>query len=726
MMPEHDPRSARPHDADGSEAPTSRAPGPDPAQDDGVVQLAPRARGELDDADRSGPDPDDTTVVDLRRSAIPSTTPSTASPEATAAAAMPSASSPPPPPEERRTPEVVAHAPTTIDEPALSPLADGAPSTLSARVIRAVAPVAVVLVIAGALCGVGALRASSLHRSAASWDSVAAAQERRTAAIERAWAATLATVAAGVGQSVSSVDALPELLAEVSATDVGPSSPTDAAATDRDRAERTASAFVDDLSAALDRAAGSPLELGNELEQLDAAQQEAVDASTAFAERASQLAEDDRDRAGTLVALAVLALLVGLVAAGVVAAAARRRLQRGLDGAVSDLHRSIGQVGAEHPGAPVEVRGFAEMAWLGAELRRRAAEDRQRLAALRRRAEWGERSRRIFEALDLAEDEASTYEVLDRALAVVGGERRVELLLSERGSTRLQQVAANPNAAAPGCPVDITGSCVALRRGQVSVFDSSESINACPKLRDRPDGPCSAACVPVTIAGRPVGVLHMTSTDGEAPSADVVDQLVGLATQTGTRFSALRTLESSRHEASTDGLTGLPNRRILEAQMGELFDRDTPFVVVLADLDRFKLLNDNFGHEMGDKALQLFAGVLRDNVRGNDVVARLGGEEFVLVYPNMSVEISLEAIDRVRAALARALDASPVPPFTCSFGIAHSSVGHDGDTVLRVADAGMLRAKDLGGDQAVVADADLAASIFTGDAPLRARRERPS
>ena len=72
--------------------------------------------------------------------------------------------------------------------------------------------------------------------------------------------------------------------------------------------------------------------------------------------------------------------------------------------------------------------------------------------------------------------------------------------------------------------------------------------------------------------------------------------------------------------------------------------------MVLADLDRFKLLNDNFGHEVGDRALQLFAGVLRDNVRGNDVVARLGGEEFVLVYPNMSVEISLEAIDRVRAS----------------------------------------------------------------------------
>jgi diguanylate cyclase (GGDEF)-like protein len=717
MMPEHDPRSSRPHDADGADAPTPRAADQDPGSGDGVVQLPSRGRGDHGHGDPSEAALDDTTVVDLRRS----TGPTSLTPPA------PSTEPAPDHHDERRTPEVVAHAPATPDEPTLTPLAAAPPSALSARVIRVLAPVAVVLVLAGALCGLGALRASALHRSAAQWDAVAASQQLRTSALERVWAATLASVAAGVGQSVESVGALPDLLADVSAgIDGDQPLPGDGAAADRERADRAGTAFVEDLSAALERADGSPLELGNELEQLDGAQRDAVDASDAFADRASQLAQDDRDRAGTVGALAILALVAGLILAGVVAAAARRRLQRGLDRAVSDLHRSIDQVGMDQAVTPVEVRGFAEMAWLGAELRRRAAEDRQRLVALRRRAEWGEQRRRIFEALDLAEDEASTYEVLDRALAVVGGDRRVELLLSERGSTRLQQVAANPNAAAPGCPVDITGSCVALRRGQVSVFDSSESINACPKLRDRPEGPCSAACVPVTIAGRPVGVLHMTAADGDAPAADVVDQLVGLATQTGTRFSALRTLESSRHEASTDGLTGLPNRRILEAQIGELFDRDTPFVVVLADLDRFKLLNDNFGHEMGDKALQLFAGVLRDNVRGNDVVARLGGEEFVLVYPNMSVEISLEAIDRVRAALARALDASPVPPFTCSFGIAHSSVGHDGDTVLRVADAGMLRAKDLGGDQAVVADAELAASIFTSDAPLRARRERPN
>jgi diguanylate cyclase (GGDEF)-like protein len=204
----------------------------------------------------------------------------------------------------------------------------------------------------------------------------------------------------------------------------------------------------------------------------------------------------------------------------------------------------------------------------------------------------------------------------------------------------------------------------------------------------------------------------MTAADGHPPDPDVVEQLVTLSGQLGTRFGALRTLETSRQEASTDGLTGLPNRRTLESEVAELVERGTPFVMVLADLDKFKNLNDNYGHEVGDKALQLFSGVLRDNVRGNDVVARLGGEEFVLVYPNMSVEISIEAIGRLRSALARAIGASRIPPFTCSFGVAHSSVGIDGDSILRVADAGLLRAKDLGGDQAVFADEELSATIF--------------
>lgn len=699
MMPEHDPRPARGSapDADEADAPPSRA-----RNDDGVVRLPSRLPP---DQDTVVEDAAELTVVDLR--------PRPDDEQEASAGSSP----------ERRSPEVAAA--TVPTPPAELPLSEPTPpprSMLSHRVLRVVAPALVVLLMAMVSAGLAVGRSADLHRSADDWEAAAAAASARTAGLAELWAGVVGTVAAGVGQPLQVVDRVPQLLGDAGA-ETGLRLPTDAAERDVDAATRDRQSFLDDVDAALDRSEGSPVELGNELDALDASRRDAVASSDALAERLTELARADRSAANDAATLAVLVSVVGLIGALVAAEVSRRRLRSGLDRPLSDLHVAVAQVGADHVETPAEVRGFPELAWLGAELRRRATEDRQRLAQVRRRAEWGDQSRRIFEALELAEDEPASYEVLARALAVIGGTRPVELLLAERGSTALHPVAVNPQAPAPGCPVDLTGACVALRRGQVAVFDSSESINACPKLRDRPSGPCAAACVPVTVAGRPVGVVHMTAPDGAPPEPEIVEQLVGLATQTGTRFSALRTLESSRQEASTDGLTGLPNRRTLETRIGELFERDMPFVLVLADLDRFKLLNDNYGHEVGDKALQLFAGVLRDNVRGNDVVARLGGEEFVLVYPGMSVEISLEAVDRVRAALARALDATTLPGFTCSFGIAHSTVGSDGDAVLRVADAGLLQAKDLGGDQAVVADAELAVTIFDEDAPLRSRRD---
>ena len=532
------------------------------------------------------------------------------------------------------------------------------------------------------------------------------------------WASVLGAVAAGVGQRVDAADALPALVGDA-AGERSAAPPTDDVEDALDRAASARRTFVDQIDGAMDRSGDAPIELGNELSALERSHADAVEASAAAVGASESQRADSSDSAAAARSLALVVLLVGSVGALVAAELSRRRLRWGLDHPVADLRVMLDRLGAGSPMQQVVPRGYPELTWLAVELQRRSVLIGAEQAELRRRADWGEQSRRILEALELAEDEPSSHAVLERALGELGGGRRVELLLAERGSTVLQEVAANPTVPSPGCPVDTTVACVALRRGQVSVFDSSESINACPKLRDRPDGPCSAVCVPVTVAGRPVGVVHMVDRDGSPPGAPVVEQLVGLATHIGNRFSALRTLESSRHEASTDGLTGLPNRRTLEAQVAELFERDTPFVMVLADLDRFKRLNDNFGHETGDRALQLFAGVLRDNVRGNDVVARLGGEEFVLVYPNMSVEISMEAIGRVRAALARTLETTTLPPFTCSFGIAHSSVGSDGDAVLRVADAGLLQAKDLGGDRAVAADESLAASIFADDAPDR-------
>jgi len=415
-----------------------------------------------------------------------------------------------------------------------------------------------------------------------------------------------------------------------------------------------------------------------------------------------------------LVVEAVVLVVVGAVAA-VLLGMLRSRLRRDLDEPIASLRQMTSAVLTGDLDARTGRRGTSDLDALAEELDAANAFVQGHVRRLRQHAEWGARSSMIFEALDLADDESDAHRVAQQALAIIEPDRAVELLLAPHGSTELTIVASNPAWPAPGCPVDEIGGCVAVRRAQPVVFDSSESINACPKLRGRPYGPCSGACVPVSIAGRPVGVLHTVAPDRQPPGDRFVGQLATLATQLGNRLGALRALESSRLEAATDKLTGLPNRRLLESQLATLIEGSTPFVLVLADLDHFKNLNDSYGHETGDRALQLFAQVLRDKVRGNDVIARLGGEEFVLVYPNMSVTTSIEAIERVRDGLTQALAVSSVPDFTCSFGITHSSVGRSAEAILRVADAGLMRAKELGRDQVVYADETLAARVFGDD-----------
>lgn len=411
------------------------------------------------------------------------------------------------------------------------------------------------------------------------------------------------------------------------------------------------------------------------------------------------------------------AAALGLFAAGVLGGAALwwwgvLTARRRIDEPVERLRRTVAAARRGELEARSELPGDTEVAALGRDLDDLLTVAQGRVAWLNQQAEWGVQVRMIFEALDLANDEAAAHQVVREALGMLDPARPMELLLAPPDSTELLPVAVNPGTAAPACPVTDLDGCVAVRRSRTVVFDSSESINSCPRLKDRPSGPCSAVCVPVSVAGRAVGALHATGPDRRPPDQVTVDKLATLATQLGNRLGAVRALETSRAEAATDPLTGLPNRRTLEHRLEQLLERHVPFVLVVADLDNFKAINSGHGLETGDRALVTFANVLRDKVRGNDLVARYGGEEFVLVYPEMSVDISVEAIERIRDGLEDAIALSGIPWFTCSFGITHSGVGLTPEAVIRVANAGLERAKALGRDQAVYADAALADRVF--------------
>jgi two-component system cell cycle response regulator len=126
-----------------------------------------------------------------------------------------------------------------------------------------------------------------------------------------------------------------------------------------------------------------------------------------------------------------------------------------------------------------------------------------------------------------------------------------------------------------------------------------------------------------------------------------------LRQMTASLSARSQTLEQA---AVTDGLTGMHNRRYFDDALREYlreFERiDRPIGLMILDLDHFKQVNDTYGHDTGDEVLRTVAACLKDMTRYHDIVARLGGEEFAIVAPNMDLEMLSRFADRIRKAIA--------------------------------------------------------------------------
>ncbi|BBH67565.1 hypothetical protein ACTI_42500 [Actinoplanes sp. OR16] len=264
-----------------------------------------------------------------------------------------------------------------------------------------------------------------------------------------------------------------------------------------------------------------------------------------------------------------------------------------------------------------------------------------------------------------------------------------------------------------GTLIPLNGSSMTARvyvDGQpVFLADATQDPRVSPALLALVDGR-SMMWQPVIADGVVVAVLVVGWTRRVASVGDHRARAVAmLADETALALEHERLLRRLEQMAFTDTLTGLPNRRAWQSRLATLFAQDCPLAVAIADLDRFKRYNDTHGHLLGDELLQRTAEAFAAELHGDDVIARWGGEEFVIALPGRTTSSAFEVLERVRLATP--------DEETCSIGYAVWDGTESAERLLERADAALYQAKDNGRDMVQAAEvpaAEVPASATAG------------
>lgn len=294
-------------------------------------------------------------------------------------------------------------------------------------------------------------------------------------------------------------------------------------------------------------------------------------------------------------------------------------------------------------------------------------------------------------------------------------------LRARRGSILLAEEQGRITAhALRGDHAQISGSIAELRPDSVShqVFFNRRSMlvqntDRLPGLageRQFPYATRSFVSVPLRQNGHALGVLQLTEREGEevfTPQDLSLLERLSLQASAAIRKARLEEeVQSLRVSSSIDHLTGVYNRRYLDEQLAVEFQRaqrfGQPLALAMLDIDSFKNMNDALGHEYGDHILKLLAGTVRRQLRSVDIMARYGGDEFVLVLPGTDGTGALSTVEKLRRLIestepAGGPAAAPGSSFTVSVGLSvYPDTSTSAEDLLRHADQSLLQAKTAG------------------------------
>ena len=257
--------------------------------------------------------------------------------------------------------------------------------------------------------------------------------------------------------------------------------------------------------------------------------------------------------------------------------------------------------------------------------------------------------------------------------------------------------------------------CYALRLGRLHLFMDAKSDMRCHHVGESTN---PYLCVPLIGHGEILGVLYLSfeplntlinkdRIESKRQLAIDISERIGLALTTLNLHNTLRNL------SIRDALTGLYNRRYMEESLErEIFRanrKGTPLGVVMLDIDHFKRFNDQHGHVAGDAILCEIGALLQRHIRSCDIACRYGGEEFILILPEATLEMTRERAEQLREIVKNIRIQSinlSLCPVTLSFGVAaFPDHGSTTEIIVKMADTALYRAKAEGRDRVCVAKA---------------------
>ncbi|MDR3553660.1 MAG: PAS domain S-box protein [Syntrophobacteraceae bacterium] len=282
----------------------------------------------------------------------------------------------------------------------------------------------------------------------------------------------------------------------------------------------------------------------------------------------------------------------------------------------------------------------------------------------------------------------------------------------------IMDVALSWGGYTPGEETICYDDCWGLRQGKAHASAQSGGGVCCRHIHAAPS--MNYLCVPLVAQGEVLGLFHLCflSPDG-VHSPEVLRRVmdskqrlaVAVADHIALAMANLNLRETLRSQSIRDPLTGLFNRRFMEESLDREFHRakrqGLAVAVFMMDIDHFKVYNDTYGHDAGDTLLSELGSLLKNHVRGEDVVCRYGGEEFVMILPAVSKSIALDRAESIRNQVKKIrlhYQNQELEPVSISLGVAfYDEHGTSPDAVLKAADMALYQAKNQGRDQVVMA-----------------------